>query len=228
MAVATHTPASDPTKVAELTQTFAARRPRPILDSQRERLLTPRQRELLDLLGAIVSVEGFADFTMADLAARLNCSLRTLYGLAASRDELVLTILDRHLQRAGQHALGAITAEMESLSAIRAFLSAVTDAVSETSEAFARDLADLPAGQRLNADHTDFAVAVTEALLELGVRRGEIRDVDTAAVARLMAGLASRFTQPEAISHLRGSPKAAADEVMDLLLRGLDRSATGS
>jgi len=33
---------------------------------------------------------GFAHLTMAEIAARANCSLRTLYSLAPSRDELVL------------------------------------------------------------------------------------------------------------------------------------------
>ena len=60
-------------------------RPRPVLDRERERQLTDRQRELLDHLGRMFD-EGFADLTMAELARRLNCSLRTLYALASSRD----------------------------------------------------------------------------------------------------------------------------------------------
>ena len=41
---------------------------------------------------------------MADLAARLNCSLRTLYGLARSREELVLMAIDRNLWAIGRSA----------------------------------------------------------------------------------------------------------------------------
>ena len=67
----------------------AVRRPRPVLGRGRERALTDRQRELLDHMEHLFA-SGFADLTMAGLAARLNCSLRTLYALAPSRDELVL------------------------------------------------------------------------------------------------------------------------------------------
>ena len=40
--------------------------------------------------------DGFADLTMAELATRLNCSLRTLYELAPSRDvpEVVLDVVE--------------------------------------------------------------------------------------------------------------------------------------
>ena len=69
--------------------------PLPVLDRVREQQLTDRQRDLLDRLVELFD-EGFAHLTMADLAARLNCSLRTLYELAPSRDELVLTVIDRN------------------------------------------------------------------------------------------------------------------------------------
>jgi hypothetical protein len=53
------------------------------------------------------------------------------------------------------------------------------------------------------------------------VERGDIPDVDTAAVARVLAGLGGFFSRPKVIPTLRSSPKAAADAVVDLVLRGL-------
>ena len=50
--------------------------PPPVLARDREAALTARQREILDELGRIFD-KGFVDVTMAELAARLNCSLRT-------------------------------------------------------------------------------------------------------------------------------------------------------
>ena len=44
---------------------------------------------------------------------------------------------------------------------LRAYLSAATVAVSRTTEAYARDLAAMPAAQRRNGDHADYVVAVT-------------------------------------------------------------------
>ncbi len=121
-------------------------RPTPVLARERERALTARQRELLDQLGGVFD-GGFADLTMAGLAARLNCSLRTLYELAPSRDELVLVVVDRNLWRIGRTAANAIAPDMAPLDALRAYLRAATEAVSGTTQAFARDLAAVPAAQ---------------------------------------------------------------------------------
>lgn len=198
-------------------------RPTPVLSRERERALTARQRELLDQLGHLFD-DGFAHLTMAGLAARLSCSLRTLYELAPSRDELVLTVVDRNLWRIGHTAAEALEAEMGPLDALRAYLRAATVAVAGTTPAFARDLAALPAGQRLNDDHSGYLVAVTRCLLDLAVEDGTIAPVDTGAIARVMAGVGRDFARPEVISTLRTSPKEAADAVVDVLLRGLERT----
>lgn len=198
----------------------SVRAPRPVMSRERERQLTDRQREILDELGTMFE-KGFADLTMAELASRLNCSLRTLYGLASSRDELVLTVVDRNLRRIGRVAMGAISPDMAPLDAVRAYLSAATMAVSDTTPEFARDMEAMSAGQRLNGEHSDYLVAVTRCLLDLAVENGDIGRVDTAAVARVIAGLGRDFARPEVISTIASSPKEAADTVVDLVLAGL-------
>ena len=198
----------------------AVRRPQPVLGRGRERALTDRQRELLDEMEHLFA-NGFADLTMAGLAARLNCSLRTLYALARSRDELVLVVVDRSLWRTGRVAREAIGHDLAPLDAVRAYLEAATVAVSGWTEPFARDLAAVPAARQLAGEHDEYLFAVTRTLLDLGVERGDIPDVDTAAVARVLAGLGGFFSRPHVIPTLRSSPKEAADGVVDLVLRGL-------
>jgi AcrR family transcriptional regulator len=199
---------------------LAVRRPRPLLARRRERALTDRQRELLDQMEHLFST-GFADLTMAGLAARLHCSLRTPYALAPSRDELVLIVVDRSLWRTGRVARDAIGHDLAPLDAVRAYLEAATVAVSGWTETFARDLAAVPAAQQLASEHNEYLFAVTRTLLDLAVERGDIPDVDTAAVSRVLAGLGGFFSRPDIIPTLRSSPKEAADEVVDLVLRGL-------
>lgn len=196
--------------------------PRPMLSRDDVHRLTDRQRELLSQLGLLFR-DGFADLTMSEIAARLNCSLRTLYGLAPSRDELVLTVVDTHLWRIGREAMAAISPDMAPLDAIRTYLSAATVAVSGTTEAYSRDLAAMPAARRRNGDHADYVVAVTRTLLDVAVERGDIADVDTAAVARTLANLGQDFISPEVMATLRTPPKVAADGVVDIILRGLVR-----
>ena len=196
-------------------------RPQPVLDRDRERRLTDRQRALLDGLGCIFD-NGFADLTMAGIAARLNCSMRTLYALAPSRDELVLIVVDRTLWRVGRSAQRAIEADMAPLEALRAYLAAATVAVSRTTEAFARDLAAVPAARRLSDAHEGYLQAMAKGLLDLAAERGDIdAAVDTGAVARVMARLGRDFASPDILPTLRTTPKDAADAVVELMLRGL-------
>jgi AcrR family transcriptional regulator len=200
--------------------------PRPMLSRDDVHRLTDRQRELLAQLGGLFR-DGFADLTMSEIAGRLNCSLRTLYGLAPSRDELVLTVVDTHLWRVGREAMAAITPDMAPLDAIRTYLSAATVAVSGTTEAYSRDLAAMPAARRRNGDHADYVVAVTRTLLDLAVERGDIAPVDTAAVAHTLATVGQEFIRPEVMATLRTPPKDAADTVVDLVLRGLTAPTPG-
>ncbi|MCY4492740.1 MAG: hypothetical protein OXB92_02640 [Acidimicrobiaceae bacterium] len=221
------------------------RGPRPKLSRERSESLTPRQREILDDLTELVR-DGFSHLTMADLAMHLNCSLRTLYGLAESRSELVLMATDRYLWNIGRAATKALTRQckhstacrgsgyarrMQSyrpLEAIRVYLLAANVAVSRTTPAFARDLNAIVGGPELFAAHNNYLVDVTRELLDVAVEQGEIAAVDTSVVARALAGLGRQFSEPEVVASLTVSPKDAADEVLDIILNGLPRgSATG-
>ena len=164
---------------------------------------------------------------MADLAARVGCSLRTLYDLAPSRDELVLTVIDRNLRRIGRAAVEALDPDMPPLEAIRSYLRTANQAVASTTPAFARDQAATPATHRLATAHSDYLVAVTRALLDLAVERGELGDrdgpaIDTAAVAHVVAGLGAMFALPEHIEAIDSTPREAANAMVDVILRGLE------
>ena len=84
------------------------RAPKPLLSREAERQLSARQLELLDELEARLLQDGLADLTMAEIAALVGCSLRTFYGIAPSKDELLLTVVDRRLHRIGRAAIEVI------------------------------------------------------------------------------------------------------------------------
>jgi AcrR family transcriptional regulator len=66
------------------------------------RTLTVRQTELLDQLEQLFMKDGFAERTLDDIASELRCSKMTLYTLAPSRDELILTVLRRFFDEVTQ------------------------------------------------------------------------------------------------------------------------------
>jgi AcrR family transcriptional regulator len=213
--------AAEPTR--ERARFPGVRPPKPLLHPDTERRLSARQRELLDELELLVTSERLAELTMSEIASEVNCSLRTLYGIAPSKDELILTVVDRCLHRIGRRAIGALDAELSPVGALRAYLRVVHEAVQSTTSPFARDFAGVPGAQRLLDAHEAYVIAVTQRLLDRAVAAGEIERVDTAAVAHVLGGLGREFARPELADLAAGSPKAAADAIADILLRGLAR-----
>jgi len=201
------------------------RAPEPLLPPETEGRLTDRQRQLLDELEKLVAAEGLADLTMAQIAAEVNCSLRTLYGISPSKDELVLTVVDRRLHRIGRRAIEALDASLSPLDAVRAYLRAANEAVQPETAAFSRDFAAVPGAQRLVDAHEGYVIAVTRSLLDRAVEEGQIAPVDTASVAHVLGGLGREFARPEVAAAAKTSPRQTADAIAEIMLRGLAAEA---
>jgi AcrR family transcriptional regulator len=201
------------------------RAPKPLLPPEAERRLTARQQEILDELEDLVSSRGLAELTMAEIAAEVSCSLRTLYGISPSRDELVLTVVDRRLHRIGRAAIASLDASLAPLEALRAYLRAANEAVQPTTLAFSDELSDIPGSLRLLDAHEDYVMAVTRSLLDRAVGEKQIPPVDTAAVAHVLGGLGREFARPDVAEIAAASPKETADAVADVILRGLESAS---
>lgn len=204
------------------------RAPKPLLAPDTERALSERQRELLDELEGLVAAESLAELTMAEIAAQVNCSLRTLYGIAPSKDELVLAVVDRRLHRIGRRAIEALEGDLPPLEAVRAYLRATNEAVQPETVAFSREFATVPGARPLLDAHEGYVIAVTQSLLDRAARAGQIAAVDTGVVAHVLGGLGRELSRPEVAAIAKASPKATADAVAEVILRGLERSRDGS
>ena len=179
---------------------------------------------MLDELEGLVADDGLAELTMADIAAQVNCSLRTLYGISPSKDELLLAVVDRRLHRIGRKAIAALDASLSPLDSLRAYLAAANEAVQPTTVAFARDFADLPGAKRLLDSHENYLIAVARNLLDRAVAEGQIARVDTAALAHVLGGLGREFARPGLGESITAPPKQTADAITEIILRGLPRA----
>lgn len=202
--------------------TLISRVPRPqrVMPREKYESLSERQREILIEVGELFA-DGFTHLTMADIAAKLNCSLRTLYTVAKSREDLVLIVLDRNLWAIGQAARSAIVPGMEPLDAIAAFLKAANESASSKAHAFASEDASTPAAETLHSAHATYHACATQALLNEAVRNGSIAPCDTGAVGKVIAGLGRQFTSAEMASVLQTPPTKAADDMAEVILLGL-------
>jgi AcrR family transcriptional regulator len=200
------------------------RAPKPLLPPESEERLTARQIELLDELEGVIRVGGLRELTMAQIAAKVNCSLRTLYGIAPSKDELVLSILDRRLHRIGRAAVETLDPTQPPLALLRAYLNATNEAVQPSTVAYALDLAKMPGANRLIDSHERYVIAVAQSLLDRAVAAGQIEALDTASLAHVLGGLGREFARPEVAELAAASPKVTADAITEIILRGLERA----
>ena len=197
------------------------RPPKPLLSHEAARQLSARQLELLDELEDKCLDGRLGDLTMAEIAALLGCSLRTLYGISPSKDELLLTVVDRRLHRIGRAAIEKLDVSMPPLEALRVYLRAANEAVQPESVVLSADLSKVTGAARLFDSHEHYLTAVTQSLLDRAVAEGQVGAVDTAAVAHVLAGLGREFARPEVAEIAASSPKDAADAVSELILQGL-------
>ena len=199
------------------------RPPKPLLPPEIEERLTERQRQLLDQLEELIIGEGLADVTMAQIAARVNCSLRTLYGISPSKDELVLTVMDRRLHRIGREAIESLDPSLPPLDALRVYLGTANEAVDSERGEMARSFLDLAGAKRLFDSHENYLTAVVRSLLDRAVAEGYIARVDTAAVAHVLGGLGQEFSRADVRPSVEKSPKQTANDVTAIILRGLEQ-----
>ena len=163
--------------------------------TERGARLTRRQTQLLDQLEEVFLAEGFARFTLDDLAARLHCSKSTLYALAGSKVQLTLRVV--------------------------AYLSAVARALAPAGPAFHRDLDAFAPGRETYERNTALAADRVRQLLAEGVAEGRFREVHPALVADTVTTLMLRIGRGETARATGVDDATAYRELAALLLHGI-------
>src|SRR3954452_5224676 len=139
--------------------------------------LTRRRAELLDQLEQLFLRQGFASFTLEELALRLRCSKSTLYALAGSKEQLALRVI-RHFFRKATDAVEAQTVtETDPALRVTAYLTAVARALSPAGPAFHGDLDAFAPGREVYERNTALAADRVRELIADGVTRGRFREV---------------------------------------------------
>lgn len=193
--------------------------PRPLLSQTAERRLGARHREVLDQIEALFLDDGFADITIAQIAAGVGCSRRTIYEIASSKEQLVLTVIDRSMHRLGRAALGAVRPGDPLIDQLRQYIEGGIDL--HRRAGLFEDLADHAAARRLVDRHFRFVMTVVERLVSLGVERGEFAPVTPSVVAAVVTGSSIYLTQPELIDDVGVEFPALVSEMLDLTLAAL-------
>jgi AcrR family transcriptional regulator len=183
--------------------------------------LTRRQAQLLDQLEELFLGEGFARFTLDDLALRLHCSKSTLYALAGSKEQLAQRVI-KHFFRKATDAVEARTVTVEDPALrVTAYLTAVAAALAPAGPAFHRDLDSFGPGREIYERNTQLAAERVRELIGEGVARGRFRDVHPALVADTVTTLMFRIGRGDTARATGLDDAAAYRELAALLLHGI-------
>jgi AcrR family transcriptional regulator len=169
----------------------------------------------------ILLAEGFTELTMDDLAQRMNCSKATLYSLAGSKEQLVVTVTKRFFGRAAEEIEAAVAAEPDARQRIATYLAGVGTAMRRQAPAFYVDMVGCDPTAAIYRHNSDTAARRVREMIEDGVKQGVFRPVDGTFAAQLIT-LAIDGIQSGAL--LRTTGLGAGDafaELGDLLLNGL-------
>ena len=195
--------------------------PKPLLSRKRESSLSKRQVKALDQLEKLIQ-KGVPDLTMSEIASRLKVSLRTLYELAPSKDQLLLIAVDRILFRIGGEAKKAIKNINSPLEQLKVYVNETGKAMDPACLAFTRDFGELKGARVLVDSHENYVVSMTKKLLERSIQKKLIKPIDISAFAMILSGLGREIYTNNLKSSLVKSPEEIYHEISEIIFLGLE------
>ena len=187
--------------------------------------LTSKHIQVIEEFEKLLEI-GISGLTMADIAAKLKVSLRTLYEIAPSKEHLITATMNRVLTNIGQEASASIKGIQSPLSKLKMYIEIGYEAVGPRIKKFSTDLSKVRGVEEMLDYHRDYFVARIEELLDEAIEYNEIEDTDTHVVAIALGGvplLLSDYFFLEKKTELKNTPEASAHLVADLILASLER-----
>jgi AcrR family transcriptional regulator len=153
----------------------------------RRRLAEPTRAALVRGLELYVLSHGFARATVDDLAAWLRCSKSTLYGLARSKEQIILAVLRAFLARLLADADRISAGESTVDGRLRAYLEEIQRAHTAIAPAALADVLDHPATRALYESTMDTIRRRVGELVGAGIGAGTFREVSAPFVGAIAA-----------------------------------------
>jgi len=185
------------------------------------RARTRRQSDLLDRLVVLLAAEGFARFTLDDLAARMHCSKTTLYALADSKADLVVEVVKQYFRRAVETVEERVAGVDDPRERVATYLEAVAEHLRPLSRAFMDDLLGFPPAAAVYRANTAAASDRVRALVADGVTHGAFRPVHAAFVGEVVAATMAEIQGGRLHERLGMSDSEAYAELASLVVHAL-------
>ena len=188
-----------------------------------ERRLTNRQTQLRDAVVDLVLAQGFSHLTMDQFAAQLNCSKRTLYALASSKEQLAVLAVRHFFKRATEQVETAIARTRAPAKRVTRYLEAVAEALRPATRAFRDDVAEFRPATEIYEQNTLAAAHRVRELIDEGTRAGAFRRVHAAFVGEVVTATMRRITSGEIAAATGLSDAEAYSEMAQLVVAAIRR-----
>jgi AcrR family transcriptional regulator len=187
----------------------------------RRSMSAQRREELLEQLEQLFLAEGFKSLTVDEIASRLRCSKSTLYGIASSKEQLVVLATKHFFRNAAATIEEHVAREPDPTLRVSTYLIGVGTAMRRHSPAFYRDMVEFPPTADVYRRNSQAAAHRVRELIDDGVSVSGFRRVDGRFAAQLVALAIDGIQSGELLDSTGLSSGDAFTELGDLLLHGL-------
>ena len=184
------------------------------------KIYTKRQIEIMDALEAMLQ-KGVPDLTMSEFAKKLKISLRTLYEIAPSKDELILMTMNNILVKLGKLAIDSVANINSPIKKLEKYLFIVNQAVGPKFDTFIKDIENIKGSQKMADYHENFIKNYTKNLLKESILKKEIKSIDVSAFAILLGGIGREFLKEKNKKTINMSPEESANSITKIILNGI-------
>lgn len=184
------------------------------------KIYTKRQIEIMDALEAMLQ-KGVPDLTMSEFAKKLKISLRTLYEIAPSKDQLILMTMNNILVKLGKLAIDSVANINSPIKKLEKYLFIVNQAVGPKFDTFVKDIENIKGSQKMADYHENFIKNYTKNLLKESILKKEIKSIDVSAFAILLGGVGREFLKEKNKKTINMSPEESANSITKIILNGI-------
>lgn len=175
----------------------------------------------LDKLEQVFKREGFRHLNVADMATKLQCSKRSLYELATSKQELIDLVVNRCFARIRQAGWDAAAKQSTPPARMWAFLEVGVEGLNDLGQKLIRDIEADPLASQIWSEHQRRRADGIRALVEEGVREGYFQGYHAQLVAEVIMISFRRMRDPAFVHDLGISIADAWEELTRLIQYGL-------
>ena len=163
-----------------------------------KKIYTKKHQDTIQDLEKLLE-KGVPDLTMSEIASKLKISLRTLYEIAPSKDQLILMTMDKILIKLGKFALDSVSEIQSPIEKLEQYLFIVNQAVGPKFNTFLKDIEKINGSQKMADYHENFISNYTQKLLNDAIKMNEIENIDTKAFSILLGGIGREFLKEKKI-----------------------------